>query len=241
MKQRGMTLIELLIAVSLVSLLSMGMLWSIRVALGALEGTQRTVTETRRVLGAQRILEMQLSSLLPLRANCFEMGGAPGGPRMLFTGEATVLRFVTGYSLDGGMRGTPQLVELWVAPGERGEGVRLLMNEIPWRGAIGMGPYCGPPPAPGPMPSMAFQTPRAMPSTFVLADKIAGARFFYREPAKLSDPSRPWMERWPRIDLWPDAVRVEILPGREQQGQYSPLGVTARLGVTKPPGEQYGY
>ncbi|HPT26161.1 MAG TPA: type II secretion system protein [Bryobacteraceae bacterium] len=241
MKRSGMTLIELLIAVSLVSLLSVGMLFSIRVGLGALEGTQRSVTDTRRVLGAQKILELQLSSLLPLRANCVEMGGVPGGPRMLFTGEATVLRFVTGYSLEGAMRGTPQLVELWVAPGERGLGARLLMNEIPWRGAIGAGPYCGPPPAPGPMPSMAFQTPQQMPSTFVLADRIGGARFFYREPGKLGDPSKPWMERWPRMDLWPDAVRVEIVPGRDQQGQNSPVGVTARLGFIKPPGEQYAF
>lgn len=240
MKRRGMTLIELLIAVSLVSLLSVGMLWAIRVALGALEGTQRTVTDARRVLGAQRILELQLASFMPVRANCIEMGGAPGGPRMLFTGEAGVLRFVTGYSLEGAVRGTPQLVELWVAPGDRGQGARLLMNEIPWRGAVGMGPFCGPMPAPGPMPSIAFQTPRQMPSTFVLADKIGGAQFFYREPGGLKEPSKPWLTRWPRTDLWPEAVKVEIAPGVEP-GRISPAGVTARLGYLKPPGEQYGF
>ncbi|MBE0657186.1 MAG: prepilin-type N-terminal cleavage/methylation domain-containing protein, partial [Bryobacteraceae bacterium] len=137
MNRRGMTLIELLIAVTLVSLLSVGMLHSIRVGLGALEGVQRSVTNSRRALGAQRILELQLNSLLPLRANCIDAGGALGGPRALFAGEANMMRFVTRYSLEGGMRGTPQIVELWVAPGERGQGVRLLMNEIPWRGAVG--------------------------------------------------------------------------------------------------------
>jgi len=109
MKRRGMTLIELLIAVSLVSMLSVGMLYSLRVGLGALEGTQRNITETRRVLGAQRILELQLGSFLPFRANCIAPGGVPGGARALFTGEANVLRFVTGYSLEGGCVGRRRL------------------------------------------------------------------------------------------------------------------------------------
>ncbi len=241
MKRRGMTLIELLIAVSLVSMLSVGMLYSIRVGLGALEGTQRNITETRRVIGAQRILELQLGSFLPFRANCTVMGGAPGGARAMFTGEANVLRFVTGYSLEGGMRGTPQIVELWVAPGERGVGFRLLMNEIPWRGAVGAGPFCGPPATPGPMPSMAFRMPQPMPSSFVLADRIGGAMFYYREWSKLADVSKPWMPRWMRDDVWPEAVRVEIMPMRGEPNRTSPVGVTARLGVTKPPGEPIAY
>lgn len=241
MKRRGMTLIELLIAVSLVSLLSVGMLFSIRVGLGALEGTQRNITESRRVLGAQRILELQLSSFLPFRANCISPGGTPGGPQALFNGEANVLRFVTGYSLEGAMRGTPQIVELWVAQGERGEGFRLLMNEIPWRGAVGAGPFCGPPVTPGPMPSMAFRAPQPMPSTFVLADRIGGAMFFYREGSKFGAMSKPWMPRWPRGDVWPEAVRVEIMPMPGETNRTSPVGVTARLGVTKPPGEPIAY
>jgi prepilin-type N-terminal cleavage/methylation domain-containing protein len=241
MKRRGMTLIELLIAVTLVSLLSVGMLHSIRVGLGALEGVQRRVTSSRRALGAQRILELQLNSLLPLRANCIDPGGAPGGPRALFAGEMNMMRFVTRYSLEGGMRGTPQIVELWVAPGERGQGVRLLMNEIPWRGAIGASPFCGLPPVPGPLPPMILQTPQPLPSTFVLADKIGATVFSYQERSLLDSPAKPWLPRWGRDDAWPWAVRVEILPGPASSASAQPVGVTARLGVTKPPGEQYVY
>ena len=241
MNRRGMTLIELLIAVTLVSLLSVGMLHSIRVGLGAMEGVQRRVTESRRALGAQRILELQLNSFLPLRANCLAPGGVPGGPRALFAGEATMMRFVTRYSLEGGTRGAPQIVELWVAPGERGQGARLLMNEIPWRGAVGAAPFCGPPPVPGPMPPMVLQMPQPLPSTFVLADRIGGALFAYQERSILSEPARPWVPRWGRDDVWPWAVRVEIMPGPAAQATAQPVGVTARLGVTKPPGEQYAY
>lgn len=241
MNRRGMTLIELLIAVALVSLLSVGMLHSIRVGLGALEGVQRRLTASRRALGAQRILELQLNSFLPLRANCLDAGGAPGRPRALFTGEANMMRFVTRYSLEGGMRGTPQIAELWVAPGERGQGMRLLLNEIPWRGAIGASPFCGPPPVAGPMPPMILQMPQPLPSTFVLADKIGAAIFAYQERSRLAEPAGAWLPRWGRDDVWPWAVRVEILPGQAAASAAQPVGVTARLGITKPPGEQHAY
>ncbi len=85
MKRRGMTLIELLIAVSLVSLLSVGMLFSIRVGLGALEGSSAAYRDAPGCWGARILVAVE--AFLPFRANCI----SPGGMRAaagVFTGEA---------------------------------------------------------------------------------------------------------------------------------------------------------
>jgi prepilin-type N-terminal cleavage/methylation domain-containing protein len=135
--RRGVTLLELLIAITLVSLLSTGMLFAIRTGLGALEGVQRRVNDNRRVTGAYRILEQQLGSFLPVRARCGQATGAPGNPTMFFQGEPSVLRFVSAYSLEGAHRGHPVIVEIFVGPGDQGRGVRLLVNETPYFGPAG--------------------------------------------------------------------------------------------------------
>jgi len=56
-RQRGLTLMEVLIAVSLVGLMSIGILMSIRMGLNAMDKTNKRLMANRRLLGAQRILE----------------------------------------------------------------------------------------------------------------------------------------------------------------------------------------
>ena len=48
--ERGVTLVELLIAVTLVALLSMGMLFAMRTGLGALSSTNTRLHDNRRVM-----------------------------------------------------------------------------------------------------------------------------------------------------------------------------------------------
>ena len=56
----GVTLMELLIAVLLLSLLSVGLLFALRIGLNAYSKTQTRLMDNRRVAGAQRILEQEL-------------------------------------------------------------------------------------------------------------------------------------------------------------------------------------
>src|SRR5262245_59487174 len=56
-RDAGVTLIEVLVAVTLLSLLTVGMMYAMSVGFQAFQKTDRTLMENRRVAGAQRILE----------------------------------------------------------------------------------------------------------------------------------------------------------------------------------------
>ena len=69
-RDAGVTLMEVLIAVTLLSLLSTGMLLAIRIGLSALGKTNEKLMYNRRVAGAQRILEQELQGMIPVVAPC---------------------------------------------------------------------------------------------------------------------------------------------------------------------------
>ena len=48
--------------------------------------------------------------------------------------EPQSMRFVTSYSLEDAWRGRPQIAAMQVIPGEKNEGVRLIVNETPYTG-----------------------------------------------------------------------------------------------------------
>jgi general secretion pathway protein J len=97
----GVTLMELLIAVLLLSLLSVGLLFALRIGLNAYSKTQSRLMDNRRVAGAQRILEQELEGLVPVMAPC-GLGMEGGGtPVRFFQGEPEIMRLVSTFSLQG--------------------------------------------------------------------------------------------------------------------------------------------
>lgn len=236
-RQGGLTLIEVLIAVTLVALLSAGMLFALRAGLSAMEATERRIGSLRRASGAQRILQQQIAGFLPVMARCGGSVAQEGGPPvMFFQGLPGVARFVTRYSIQGGVRGRAQVVELFVAPRPEG-GVRLLVNEIPYTGPAGAGFLCAPP-APDPVTGgflPVFPPPQPGPRSFVLADRLAACRFLYLEDDTVT-PQR-WVEAWRRMDLWPAAIRVEMAPLDSATG--TALTVTGLIRQNRLPGEFY--
>jgi prepilin-type N-terminal cleavage/methylation domain-containing protein len=130
--EAGMTLVEIMIAITLVSLLSVGMMMTLRIGLNAMEKTNHKLMQNRRVAGVERIMEQEFAGLVPVTAI---HRGNDGNvqPMLFFQGEPQVMRFVTTYSLVQASRGVPQILELFVIPGEK-EGVRLVMNEVPYQG-----------------------------------------------------------------------------------------------------------
>src|SRR5262245_24697470 len=97
--QRGVTLMELMIAITLVAELSMGMLMAMRISLNTLEKTQGRLEENRRAMGVQQLVLRQLGGVIPALGEC-------GSSRMpMFTGTPDLLRFVTTQSIDEGSRG----------------------------------------------------------------------------------------------------------------------------------------
>lgn len=236
--QRGVTLMELLIAVTLLSLVVSGVLMSMRVGLNAMQRSNHRFIANRRVLGTQKLLEQQVAGLLPVPATCIGAGGeTPRETIPFFQGEPQTMRFVSSYSLGDGSRGMPRILEFQVIPGEEGRGVRLVVNEHIYTGALGAGRFClGM--VPDPLAGIAL--PRFVPvaigaGSFVIADKLSECRFVYRE--SLQDPPfERWGPRWMRSADWPSAIRVEMLPLEPDMSMITPVSLTVPVKVKKAPG-----
>jgi len=207
--QAGVTLIEVLVAVTLLSLLSLGMLYAFRLGTGALSKTDSKLMDNRRVVGAQRILEQELMGLLPVLAAC------PGKSNGYFQGEPQRMRLVSAFSLEEAWRGRPKILELFVIPGENGAGVRLVVNEAPYTGPASVAPYCE-------------GTPVATPHSFVLADRLAYCRFQYLGFPPDAGAAGVWSAVW-KQPVWPAGIRVEMAPLEADASRLQPITVTAPI------------
>ncbi len=139
--ESGLTLIEVLIAVSLVGLLSVGMLWALRVGVTAMGKSNDKLIGNRRVTGAQRVLEQQIAGFMPVAAEVAVNPNSPGSKIPFFQGEPQSMRFVSSYSLLEGSRGRPQILAFTVIPGDHGKGVRLIVDEYPYDGPLSAGQF----------------------------------------------------------------------------------------------------
>lgn len=236
----GVTLLELLIAVSLLSLLSVGVLMALRVGINGLGKANAKLMDNRRMAGVQRILTDQLAGFMPVVAECVGDPERPPARMPFFQGEPQSMRFVSSYSLGEAWRGYPQVLEFQVIPGADNTGVRLVVNEHLYTGARGAGIFCL---GMGYDQALGLQTPQFRPievgpRSFVLADRLASCRFAYREV--LPPPARErWVQRWIKPG-WPTGVRVEMAPLQPDASRIQPATITAPIRVNKMPGMQYG-
>jgi hypothetical protein len=241
--QSGVTLMELLIAVLLLSLISVGMVLSLRVALSAMNKADSKLMANRRVVGVERILEQEIAGLMPVTAECGASAVGPGdtsGERIsFFEGRPDSMRLASSYSLQQAARGLPMILEFQVIPGESG-GVRLVVNEHLYSGprsagvfctGMGMDPISG---APGPL----FVPIQIGSGSFVLADKLAFCRMSYRDTPNPPDPPK-WMLSWTKPVL-PSAIRFEMGPLTPDPGRVQPVTLTIPVHVTRRPLEPYG-
>jgi len=230
--QRGVTLLELLIAVSLMSLLSLGVLYSMRVGINAMDKTNDRFLKNRRVLGVEKALAAQIAGLMPVTIDCL---GAQGGKAVLFQGDPQSMRFVSSYSLQEGARGYPKLLEFTVIGGEDGKGVRLIVNELPYSGPYSMRGACvGTQPDPLTGQAAALFIPISpRPDSFVLADNLAGVRFVYRD-----ELPPPLLERWtPKwlANKLPTAIRIEMIPLETSASNLQVTTTTIPIRITANP------
>ncbi len=229
--EAGVTLIEVVVAVTLLSLLSTGMLVALRIGLNSFSKVDGKLMDNRRVAGAQRILEQELDGLLPVVSGCGKMPARMA----FFQGEAQRMRLVSGFSLEQAWRGRPQMLEIFVIPGES-RGVRLVVNEIPYTGPDALAALCL-----GfvPDPQTGIRVPQfapvvASPRSFVLADHLASCRFRY-----LMQPQDPkllpvWNDTWIRPG-WPLAVGIDMTPEERDASRLQPISVVAPVRVRRSP------
>jgi len=241
-RDAGVTLLEVLIAVTLLSMLTVGMTIAMREGLSAFSKTDAKLMDDRRVAGAQKALQSELEGLIPIKAPCVGGQGTAGFVFPVLQAEAQTMRLVSAFSLQQGWRGQPQLLELFVIPGDNGEGVRLVVNEIPFTeytaGQSCMGP------APDPVLQVTvpqFLPPRASEHSFVLADKLAYCRFSYLGlgPDGPQPPAPVWRGHATGLG-WPMAIRVEMAPIEEDPSRLQTITVVAPLHLHRAPEVQYG-
>ncbi|HEV3331682.1 MAG TPA: prepilin-type N-terminal cleavage/methylation domain-containing protein [Bryobacteraceae bacterium] len=230
MKQRGVTLMEVLISVTLLSLLSVAMFMAMRIGLNAYVKADAKLMDNRRTVGAQRILADELGGIMPVMAACGAGSGAPGSRAVFFQGAPGVMRLATTFSLLQGSRGQPQIVALFVIPGEDDRGVRLVVNETPYTGASAAGRFCT---APG-----QFAPVEAGAGSFVLADKLAYCRFSYLAPPAVVNQPPGWTAVW-NTQRWPLAIRIEMAPLATDSSRVQPISLTAPVYLHRSPEIQY--
>lgn len=220
-KRRGFTLLEMLVAISMVSLLTLTGVYAMRAGFLSLEKTGANIAESRRVLGARRVLEQALGGFLPAQAECHggdidvvQRVARTKAKGLFFEGTRQSLRFVSSFSLEEAHRGAPRIMEIAVIPGANGEGLRLIVNEHLYWGPSSTGYFCAGPRPPNPVTGQSlldFFPIQTSPRSFILADRLSAVRIQYRLPTN-QPPFFDWLDEWPFASAIPAAIRIEMRP-----------------------------
>jgi len=234
-RERGVTLLELMIAITLVAGLSTGMLMAMRTSLLTYEKTAKKLESNRRFVKTQQILFSQIAAVIPAQGMCTAGEAQIATIPSFLNGSPYTLRLISSYSIAEGARGYPQIVEYRVVAGERGS-VRLVATERPYTGPQSTIPYCsGAAPAAsafefGSQPAAA--TPAA---SYVLAEHLAYCRFSYHDAYDQNTfLETPWLPLWAKPAL-PAGVRIEMQPAAPETGGLSALGLTIPIHVDRDP------
>ncbi len=215
---------EVLVAVSLLSLLSVGILMALRVGVVSWEQTSSNLALDRRIASANAMFHAAIEGMVQVWGERQTPQMASAMPFLFFQGEPAAMRFVSAWSLEAGPRGGLRLIELQVTEGPRGR--RVLMNDRPFPGARGLGALVkgeGPAAAGGEQ-RLFFAAIPALPTSFILADELEACSFSYQQR---DDPSRPglWVSVWTRTMALPEAVTIQI-GARGDSARLRPVNVT---------------
>ncbi|MBS0571394.1 MAG: prepilin-type N-terminal cleavage/methylation domain-containing protein [Proteobacteria bacterium] len=204
-RQRGFTLLEVLLAVILLGLLIAGAYGGIRASAHAMRAGEAAIDRTDRLRTAQEFLRRQLSHILPLQ---FARDDSTGTVHV-FDGNARTLRFVApmpGYLSRGG----PYVQTLELAPGK--DGLQLRFRDVMLNGYD---------------PSRVRDDPA---NDVVLLDHIADGRFEFRAldvDGNLTD----WSSDWRDPGITPLMIRIELTMRSGAQMPWPTLDVPLMLNV----------
>lgn len=218
-REAGVTLVELMIAITLVAALSTGMLMAMRTGLITLEKTDARLQSNRRVMSVEQIMSRQIGGLMPVTGLC---------PGPMFSGTPQALHLVSSYSMAEGARGEPRILEYQVIPSESG-GIRLIVNEYLYTGPASTNLFCADP---------TLAAVRATPQSFVLADRLASCVLSYREANPDTPVGGNWVPAWNRPQL-PSAVHIAMTPLVPDPARLPLVSVTVPIHITKDIGAPY--
>lgn len=228
--QRGVTLIELIIAISLVAAISAGMLSAFRMGLTTLDRTQLRLEDNRIAVSKLDTIRRHIGGAMPANGLC--QGGLQPVLNTVFRGDAANLLLATNESLTEGSRGYPRIALYRILPNLDGT-FRLTVEEYWFSGPYSTIPFCQ---AGGLIRQPMVPAPPE--STLVLFERLGAARFEYRQLSLATHLGLKWQDNWVSFTL-PYAVRLHLAapPGSPPR---MPLGViTIPFHITKEPGQEY--
>jgi prepilin-type N-terminal cleavage/methylation domain-containing protein len=222
-RQRGFTLIELIIAITLVAAIATGLLFSMRTSLLTMERTQARLDQNRRASAIQELVYSQLGGAIPAAGRC-------GGSNVpIFRGNQSQLLMVTTYSRDEGARGYPRIVSYRAEP-EPGGTFRLVADEFLFSGPFSTDALC--------LPGGVIRPIAATERTLVIASGLAYCRFYYRMMIPTAGLGGAWQDLWINYDL-PAAIRIDLAPARPDPSGMPVVPITVPLHVNRQYGEIY--
>ena len=221
----GLTLIEILVAVTLLALLSAGIVGALSMSAGAWSQTRERLTLDRRIATANQLLYAQFAAITPVLMQPPRITGAPQAP--FFHGEPQQMRFVSSYSIETGARGGLSIVELNVQSAR--EGLRLVLTQSPYRGPLSTGRFATGVDRGGPNGlRILFSPVRPRSDSLIVADQLEHCTFEYqREPRSMADDAE-WLPFWGDPNQLPAGVRVHIKPAKSEP-RLQPVSITAEL------------
>ena len=163
--QRGVTLIELMIAVSITAVITVGLLFALRTSIVAYEKTSARLHSNREQLSRNQILSRELGGAMPVMSTC----GTSNVP--YFFGASDSLRMISSYSIAEGFRGYPQILDFETRRTSSGA-LQLVVTEYPYTGPASTAPLCA--------SSSSYGSSEGASEPFVLADDLLSCAFSYR-------------------------------------------------------------
>ncbi len=181
--QAGFTLVELLIAMTLLALIVAALFGGLRLGARAWEAGAQRNSDLARLEVVQGLLRRQLSRAYPIA-----LTGSERGRRIVFEGDPAAVMFVAPAPAQIGLGGL-YLMNLAVAEDEGNK--RLVLT---WQLS-------------GAEEERLTESPGA--ETRVLIDRIAGIELSYFGPPDGRDEPR-WFDRWDDAARLPSLVRIRV-------------------------------
>lgn len=227
-----MTLIEVLVAVTLLSILMAALFTALQVGSASWSDVRRRLTEDRAIVNANALLHAAIAGIVPVEARASRTAGLGTAIPVFFQGEPEAMRFVTAYSVTDGVRGGLQVVELLVM--RTSNGLRVILNQSPYRGAESLGRLVEGrrPDADFPGGRFVFAPIRPAAGSLIVADQLSECRFSYLTPPRsVGEPSR-WLPNWADPASLPPAITIH-LAAEPNGSKLRPVSIVAAVRARK--------
>jgi prepilin-type N-terminal cleavage/methylation domain-containing protein len=219
----GFTLLELLVSITIVSLLATTVLFGWRIASSALQKANIRLQRSRTVLEANHLLQEQMASMVP-----YQVAVPQRGAEFFFQGEPQTARFLSRYSLAGRASSGLFRIEYQIEEGTGGS-KRLLLNEFPVNSREELGLLIAGAEMTPTGKVLKFLPFERGPQTVTLLEGLRECHFEYYQPPSPSVPGF-WTEQWtagPGGDLPRGmAIRVAAAAG---SGDLLPVSIVAAI------------